>query len=456
MSDLTKTTLSDSPQDRPTWFIWPLSRPLTDVQLTLILLPFLWIFGLEQIIPIVLIAWAFIKLILVRKRIIVPITAFLFISFIIWVFASSLSVSGGSDWIVFGRNITMYVLGLFILLIIVNDTQNGRDINKTVAAILLLSSMITLIAVLFMVGILPAKFEAILIHSILPGSLQQSQFVQDNILLREIGRPNAMLGIHSLSTCKRHLFVFKYSIPGLHYFYGMGWIFHYSDKKQKRWLLIGLLIVQMIVLLFIASRVAIVAFITAVGCLTLLRMQHKLRLPFIIIPVLITFFILFAALIALLPSNFLTEFINETFFSLRADSFSSRMEVYKATIDLWLSKPFTGWGTPRKIETVELAPAGTHGDYLATLFRYGLVGFVFYGAMLSAIWVQIIRQLHTVNKLSVINKKARNFHNTTFVIFLALTICGLAYGFYFDLSFVILNWTVIGLIHVKSSTIITS
>jgi O-antigen ligase len=132
------------------------------------------------------------------------------------------------------------------------------------------------------------------------------------------------------------------------------------------------------------------------------------------------------------------------------------MEVYKATIDLWLSKPFTGWGTPRKIETVELAPAGTHGDYLATLFRYGLVGFVFYGAMLSAIWVQIIRQLHTVNKLSVINKKARNFHNTTFVIFLALTICGLAYGFYFDLSFVILNWTVIGLIHVKSSTIITS
>lgn len=426
--------------------VWPFTRPLTDLHLIFLSLPVLWLLGLEQIVPMILLFWAFFKLVLIKRKIVIPLTAVLFLMFVLWQIVAAISIAPGSNWIVFGRNLMAYISGLLAFLIIINDTQDGSDVRRTIKVILVLAAIATLVGLAFALGLIPAQFNALIVSNILPGGIRQSQFVQENIILREVGRPNAVLGsIRYPRVSSIFLFPNEASIAFL-IFLGWLWFAFRLYKGKLKVLLFILLLLAVMIFLLIAARVGIGAFTLAIILVTAFNWQHTLKFPLFVAPLLAVVFFLSILFIGVLKPT-TTSALNSFFFDLRADSFTSRFEVYRATIDLWLERPFFGWGTPREVSTVKLAPAGTHGEYLATLFRFGLIGLLFYLFAIASIWAKIIYQIKLADQAPL--PEVLQYFLTITTIFLALNILSVAYGLYFDLSVVLLVWTTIALAYVR-------
>lgn len=426
--------------------VWPFTRPLTDLHLIFLSLPVLWLLGLEQIVPMILLFWAFFKLVLIKRTIVMPLTAVLFLLFVLWQLVAAISIAPGSNWIVFGRNLMAYMSGLMVFLIIVNDTRSSSDVRRTIKIILFLAAVATLIGLAFALGLIPAQFNALIVSNILPGGVRQSQFIQENIILREVGRPNAVLGsIRYPRVSSIFLFPNEASIAFL-VFLGWLWFAFRLYKGKLKVLLFITLILALMVFLLIAARVGIGAFALAIILVSAMNWQRVLKFPLFVIPLLAVVFFLAVLFISVLkPTTF--SGLNSFFFDLRADSFTSRFDVYRATINLWLERPFTGWGTPREVSTVKLAPAGTHGEYLATLFRFGLIGLLFYLFAMISIWAKIIHQIKLAGQTP--RPEVLKYYLTITTIFLALNILAVAYGLYFDLSVVLLVWTTIALAYVR-------
>lgn len=426
--------------------VWPFTRPLTDLHLIFLSLPLLWLMGLEQILPMFLLIWAFLKLVLIKRKVVVPLTAVLFLVFILWQLVAAASIEPGSNWIVFGRNLMSYVSGLLTFLIVVNDTRDGSDVRRTIMVILVLAAVATLVGLAFVVGIIPPEFNALIVSNILPGGIRQSQFIQENIILREIGRPNAVLGAIKYPRVSS-IFLFP-NEAGIAFMILLSWVWFAFrlNKGRLKGLLFVLLLLASLIFLLIMARVGIGAFVLAIVLVLTLSWQHTLKFPVFFAPLLLVIFILVAVFIGILkPST--TSVLNSFFFDLRANSFVDRLEVYQATADLWLERPFTGWGTPREVTSVNLAPAGTHGEYLATLFRFGLIGLVIYLLTIISIWAKIICQIKLADQIP--SPEVLKYFLTITTIFLALNILAVAYGLYFDLSVVILVWTTIALGYTK-------
>ncbi|MCA9999526.1 MAG: hypothetical protein KDE56_27370, partial [Anaerolineales bacterium] len=174
--------------------IWPLTTtPLADVIVLLVALPVFWLVGVEQFLPMLLLGWAAIKLLLTRRTLRLTPLGILFFLFLLLQIVSATSIDLRTNWIVFAKNFASYLAGFLIFLIIVNQVKSVRQYRLLVGCMVILISLITLIGVLFIVGLLPGKFEALGARFI-PGFLRGSEFVQQNIILREVGRPQARLG----------------------------------------------------------------------------------------------------------------------------------------------------------------------------------------------------------------------------------------------------------------------
>lgn len=73
-------------------------------------------------------------------------------------------------------------------------------------------------------------------------------------------------------------------------------------------------------------------------------------------------------------------------FARGSGSYESRFGVYEASLVGFLERPLFGWGTERDVEGLQL-PAGSHSEYLAALYRQGLLGVIALAGMLISAWV---------------------------------------------------------------------
>ncbi len=123
------------------------------------------------------------------------------------------------------------------------------------------------------------------------------------------------------------------------------------------------------------------------------------------------------------------------------------MEVYQATFESLRDKLWTGWGSPRTIESVLLAPAGTHGDYIFVLYSFGLIGLILYLAFFILIWVNLIRNLSKTNRPG--EQEIYYFYLTLAIILLSFNLIGIVHGNNFDLTAALLFWFFVGMDCIK-------
>lgn len=424
--------------------IYPLtSRPLTDLRMIFFLLPVLWLTGLEQILPPLLLAWAAFKLVLGKATVRIPAIALPFAIFLLWQIVSQLAIEQASDRIVFGRNLVSYTSAFLILFVIANDTRNRKDIVDLVYAIIGFSLVATAVALLFALGVLPARFEALIVGNLLPGFLRNSQFVQEHITLRVIGQPNAIFGPFVYPRVSS-LFIFATGASAAYVVFLFWQWYAFQISRGTRRALIGLLLFSsLIVFLLTAARIAWGALLISLVLVKLFRYQARFRLPFILLPLLLILLTI-GLVFVMADDQSLSQLFGAVFVNIRTGSLYDRLAVYEATLQLWMERPLTGWGAPKVVSGVNLAPAGTHSQLLGILFRFGLIGFLAYLAILALIWAQIGAKLRQAAHRK--NQQDWNLIITIATIFLAMHIMYLSYEFFFDFTLVLLFWTTIGLI----------
>jgi O-antigen ligase len=423
------------------------SRPLTDLQAVLLLFPLFWFFGLEQILSPLLIFLAAFKLVLSKPRLRIPGIVFPFVIFLFWQIISQLVIEQSSDRIVFGRNLISYISAFLIVLIIANEAHGFRAVHGLIYAMVGLSVATTAVGLLFALGILPDRFQALLIGDLLPDVLKNSRFVQENILLRVVGQSGATFGPFIFPRA-RSLFLFA-TEAGAAYVIFLFWQLYLFKLRQGlwRWLMGLLIFLSLVVFLLTAARIAWGAFLISFILLKLFRYQTRLRLPVILLP--LTLIILGVALTIITLNNQTPwQLFNMLFVEVRTGSLYDRLSVYEATLRLWAERPITGWGAPKAVSGVNLAPAGTHSQLLGILFRFGLIGFFAYFSILVLIWAQINHKLSHASRAKDIQSWRLILIIAT--IFLSILIMHLFYEFYFDYGIVLLSWTTIGLAYSRT------
>lgn len=425
---------------------WPLTAPLVDVTLVFLALPFLWVLGLEQLAPILLLMMALFKVILIRRRVYVPLTVIIAIFFLGWQLLSATSIDRGSNWIVFGRNLLSYLAGFALYFLIVNEVGTERQFRRVLGALFFFAALATIVGVLFVLGLLPERFTA-LSAPLFPGVLRSSTFIQENVIVREIGRPGAVLGgltyrrVSSLFLYPTTMAVAYLILLPLQFY---AWR---QARGARRIALLNLFMLSLAVFLFTATRTALLVLPAAVATILAQRWPIWRRLPRLALPALAILLLIMLLFAFWLGTESLRSVSQDFFVETRADSFTGRMQVYQATLrsldDHWL----LGWGTPRRIPQVHLAPAGTHGEFINILYSFGLVGFLLYGMLYLSLWLDLLAGLRSAAMDRAPAPDARQFLWYVAVILLALNVNGLAHGINFDLLTVLLFWGVMGLAH---------
>jgi O-antigen ligase len=429
--------------------IYPLNtRPLTDLKAALLGLPALWLLGLEQVVLPLLVIWAACKLPLRQSKLRLPLAAIPFILFLIWQIVPQVTLEGSRDWIVSGRNMVAYVAALCILLILANDVKNLQEVYSLIYAMIGLSLVSAGVAVLFILGVLPQEFQAALVKALLPGALQGSRFVQESIIIREIGRQDALFGPFVYPRISGLFLSANNAAIGYTCLLYWQWWLLTTARRFKWWLSLLLFAFSALVFLFTGSRIAWLAFVIAFGLMYALRYQVRLRLPAVTLPLAILTLTLSGILFFLFTGDQTGhEWVNTFFLDVREGSFRARLILYETTIALWLERPIIGWGVSKPVASVSLAPVGTHNELLGMLFRSGLVGFTLYLFVLISIWLQISLRIKQAVKAQ--NRVVWQLCLIVTAVFLSLNIMHLAYSFYWDASVLLLTWTTVGLIYSK-------
>ena len=79
---------------------------------------------------------------------------------------------------------------------------------------------------------------------------------------------------------------------------------------------------------------------------------------------------------------------------IRPESWRTRLELYRETIEMFAEHPIAGWGhAVERVDRRRVFSAGTHSAPLGMLFQHGIVGLVLYVALWVSIWRVIIRNL---------------------------------------------------------------
>ncbi len=150
-------------------------------------------------------------------------------------------------------------------------------------------------------------------------------------------------------------------------------------KFSLRWWFLQLvLVLSVFSVLITTSRGAILGLTIGLGVIIIWKTRPHDRLLWIgfialAIALILTFFIY--------NSNSILEPI-EAFTTAKGKSHVTRFNILKYSLISWAERPVFGWGTPRDMAIYGFGPAyprlGSHSQFLAMLYRHGIVGLGFY------------------------------------------------------------------------------
>lgn len=368
--------------------------PLWDVKWLLLLLPLWWFLGIEQFIWVALLTLSAAKVVVLQQgRVHVPTPLKLLAAFVLVYLISGLFIVESFRYVTFARNFLTVLSAFWLFFVVVNQARSWADIDGLLKAIL---AMLAFAGVFGLLGLLDIWRPSVqsLMGQVLPGWITSTDY-GSQIAFRAVGRTGWFVGLGQYFRV-RSLFLFP-TLYASALIYGLPFaLFKFERLRGWRRLLVGGLIVLLLVnLIFTTARTALVALIA--GGIYYALFAGPLRQALRVLAGLLTLLLVVAFLSTLYVESItarrlaVTEAgtaVVETFLLARGGgSFADRLTVYEGTLNGVLERPFFGWGTERDIEGVDL-PAGSHNEYLAVLYRQGLVGITIHVALLLVLWRQ--------------------------------------------------------------------
>jgi len=370
------------------------TEPLFDVQLALLLLPVWWLLGIEQFIWPVIFGWATLKLLyLQRLRVAASPPLRWFITFLVAVLLSSLFIVEPERWFSYARNLGAFTAGFLVLLIITNRARSWKNIEKTLDAALIMILIAGGIGLLAIVGIWRPQIHSF-IGFLLPSTVANTSYGQ-TIVIRTLGDHGWFAGLGNYFRVSG-LFLFSNSYSSV-LVYAIPFLFYKHSQKQGLAKIpwgVGI-IVLLINLVYTTGRVATIGLLVGAIFFGLIQSkQRRLNQVFMSLGLsLAIILVLLTAAIELSGSGSgvgltdqATEALDALVFARGSGSFTSRFGVYEATLSSFMERPLLGWGTERDHPDLRF-PMGSHSEYLAILYRHGLMGFIALAGMLISTWI---------------------------------------------------------------------
>lgn len=368
------------------------SDPLLDIQWLILLLPIWWWLGIEQFVWPVALSLSALKMIALqgyRLTIVPPVKWFGL--YIMAILISSLFIIENYRWLTYFRNFGAYLSAFLVLLIATNRVRTWRSINLLVNAMFIPLLIAGILGILAVYDIWRPSFESV-IGGFLPGSVADTSY-GSAIVSRSLGVRGWFTGVGEYFRLTTFFLFANHYASALIYI--IPFLFHkltYGTLPKK--IAIGAGIILLLANLFYTtSRVAMVALAAGAIYFILFQSLHR-RLIRVLAAVGLTI----ATLIVLLGSLIdlsnpgqsglitpLTESINAFVFARGEGSINSRSAVYVSSLQGFTQRPIFGWGTERDVEG-NTYPAGSHSEYIAVLYRQGLVGFMLFAGLLWSVW----------------------------------------------------------------------
>lgn len=413
------------------------NRSINVLKYLFLTLPLFWVLGLEQIVPMVFIGIAGGFLLATNRKISIPRPLRFALIFLLWQVFSLVSIDRDTNYVVFAKNFITFLVGWVSAVIIANGINNEVEAKEFLKSVIWFIVISDIIGLLYLLNILPESFNS-LSKPIIQPILGHSQFVQDNVLLRSIGKTSTKFGDLTVSRVSL-VFLFPTG-AALAYLIIIPLFIFFRKIFTRQFLTILLAVASLVILVFTFTRSAYIILPTSILIALFVRKQY--RVPKIVKPA-----VVLGAFFAVSANIFLfrSEIVNiyqALFVNIRKDSLTSRVEVYKETIHSLNEHLLVGWGTPRAIDSVQLAPLGTHNEYLFIIYSFGIMGFIFY----SLFWVSMWKRALLGMDFRINEGRENTFQVAVFISFLNIFLNGFVQGNEFDLSNAILVWMIFGLI----------
>jgi O-antigen ligase len=367
------------------------------VRLALLLLPVWWFLGLEQFIwPLIFVPLAGMLVYSRAKEgrgIVLPAASRWALLFLAVQLISALFIVETSWYLVFARNLALWVGGASLYLLTVNLFPFGSEaFDRLLRTVALMTLFCCIAAYLAVLNIVDVQFVSPL-AKVLPPVIANSEFAQ--AILDKSWSALEATTIFGIRFGRPRSF-FTYPNPFAGYLVLTLPLLVYGATRQAsrkgRWLWIGLAALAGSTLIITTSRAGIVSLL---GAVIFVRQKLAARWRFLLYAALACALLVGVGVILeySLSQESLVEW-GELLVTARGKSHLTRMAVYTATLESWLERPLFGWGTQRTPTagglTPNYPPLGSHSTYIAVLYRHGLVGFAVFAAMIAA----VIRQLY--------------------------------------------------------------
>ena len=366
------------------------TEPLTDVKLALLLLPLWWLLGVEQFIWPVVFGFAAVKMLYLQHwRLIATPPLRWFALFIVAVLISGVFVDETMRLLTYARNLGAFLSGFLALLIISNRAQSWRQIEKVLNVVLFIMFLAGVAGLLGILNIWRPAIQSV-IGQLLPAAVVNTSY-GETIAIRQWGDLSWFSGL-GLYFRVSSFFLFSnhyssaliYALP--FFFMKLG------QARGVRKIAVALAIVILAInLVYTTGRVATLSLLAGALYYAVFHSTYHRSLRVLIS------LSLSVALIAILFSATLelasgfrqqgvisrtAEAVDAFTYARGEGSFINRFGVYGATIEGFLQRPLFGWGTERDVVGLNI-PAGSHSEYLAALYRQGILGFF---ALLGLWW----------------------------------------------------------------------
>jgi len=426
------------------------STPLYfDVFLYFVSIPIFWLLGLDQFVPPVILGMMALKYTLLRPKAYIPLAVKLAALFLLVQWVSALFIAAPWKFLTFIKNFATYVSAFLMLGLVINLATDLRVFRLYLWAITILGWAAVTIGTLFLIGVMPPRFTSPIAH-LLPESIKSLSYIKSDILLREVGRPNAVLMGWRYPRISSIIYPHKYGTTLL-ILMPVQWLLFTHSKGWKRYLLALFLPLSFVNFVLTGTRFSFVGFVVGLGAYLLVKTGLYRRIAYRPLSyALVALAVLLSSVLGLLIQGDgvlerLGDELEQVFVEGRAGSYTSRMQIYKVTFQSWMERPLFGWGTQRDLPNLlpqNVAPAGTHSNYIGILYRHGLVGLAVYIALLLAVWRRIFEGLGEETD----NRLLKQFIELSVFAMLAVNVDEVARGLEWDATVLLLVWGYWGLI----------
>ena len=354
--------------------------PGWDLRLLFVGLPVLWVVGLEQVVPVLVLLLVagravFSRTWVPRSRLLLLLTVFLVLQL-----AAVTMVTSPERLITFLRTFSTYLSAAGILIIVLNEARARRSMRPLLRAGtygLLAASVLSLMAIF---GIARFEFTSPF-AALIPDWIRQTGYGR-LVAERAIGGSTWFWGRSVYRTSTFFLYANTYAtalaafVPIALY---LAWT---TTKRHHRagWILaVALLVVGLV---STTSRTSIAAVLVGAMLWAFLSMTVYWRSVAAVFVAMILVVVPFA-----FPASS-AALVDATVGARGYGSASSRVAIYSGTLAGIAARPVLGWGTERDPPGVENPPYpyGSHSYYLGTAFRFGVPALLVFAWIIVRSW----------------------------------------------------------------------